>query len=60
LKWNQEAEGAITQIKARNYPQALQGYGGALVLVGISYDRNAPPGQRRHTCVIETLEMKPS
>ncbi|MBP5300326.1 MAG: AAA family ATPase [Victivallales bacterium] len=57
LKWNRGAEGAIAQVKARNYPQALKGYGGPLVLAGISYDKEAPPGQRHHTCVIETVEL---
>ena len=53
LKWNQSAEGAIAQIKDRNYPQAIKDFGGELLLVGISYDKDAPAGQRKHTCCIE-------
>ncbi len=57
LKWNQSADGAIQQVKARHYPAVLKGYGGPLVLVGISYDKDAPPGARHHSCVIETIEV---
>ena len=50
LKWNDSAEGAIRQILDRNYPDALKGYGGEIILVGVNYDKNAPVGQRKHTC----------
>ena len=40
LKWNGSADGAIRQIKDRNYPAALEGYGGELLLVGVSYDKD--------------------
>lgn len=53
LKWNQSADGAIAQIKNRRYPEAVKGYGGEILLVGISYDRNAPAGKRKHQCRIE-------
>ncbi len=53
LKWNKSAEGAIEQIKDRRYPDAIKGYGGDILLVGISYDRDAPVGKRKHECVIE-------
>lgn len=53
LKWNQSADGAISQIKNRRYPEAVKGYGGEILLVGISYDRNAPAGKRKHQCRIE-------
>ena len=36
LKWNQSAEGAIAQIRKRRYPEAVRGYGGDILLVGIS------------------------
>jgi len=39
-----------------NFPKALDGYGGPLVLADISYGKDAPPGQRRHAAVIETIE----
>lgn len=53
LKWNQTAKGAIEQIKDRHYPDAIREYGGEILMVGINYDRGAPAGKRRHTCVIE-------
>lgn len=49
LKWNQEAEGAVKQIKERNYPKVLTNYGGRIVLVGINYDEET----KNHICVIE-------
>lgn len=56
LKWNESAEGAIEQIRKKRYPDALKAYGGEVLLVGINYDRNAPAGERRHTCRIEADE----
>ena len=49
LKWNKGAEGAIAQIKNKNYPAALEGYTGTVLLVGINYDKDT----KTHTCVIE-------
>ena len=54
LKYGMPAYTAIQQIKDRNYIQALEGYGGEILLVGVSYDkekRNKP-----HSCVIEKTE----
>ena len=53
LKWNRTAKGAIEQIQKRRYPDALKDFGGDILLVGIGYDRQAPPGKRKHACVIE-------
>lgn len=53
LKWNQSADGAIRQILDRRYPEALKGYGGDILLVGISYEKEAPVGKRTHQCRIE-------
>lgn len=55
LKWNRSAEGAIAQIKEKHYPDVLVGYGGEILLAGISYDREAEGEKRRHTCVIERI-----
>jgi hypothetical protein len=49
LKWNKSKESAIEQIKNRNYPQALEGFGSDILLVGISYDAKS----KEHSCVIE-------
>jgi hypothetical protein len=49
LKWNKSAEGAIAQIKNRNYPQVLEGFGSDILLVGVNYDEKS----KKHTCGIE-------
>jgi hypothetical protein len=49
LKVNRTAEGAIAQIKNRNYPQALEGFSSDILLVGINYDAKS----KEHSCVIE-------
>jgi len=54
LKWNKGAEGAIAQIKEKNYPEIFEGYGSEVLLVGISYDEKT----KRHDCVIEKLYAK--
>jgi len=54
-KWNQSATGAIQQIKDRHYPDALAGFGGEVLLVGINYDKDAALGCRKHACVIERV-----
>ena len=51
LKWNKPSEGAIRQIKERNYPAILKEYGGEILLVGISYDAK----KKAHSCVIERI-----
>ena len=52
LKWNDSADGAIAQILRKKYPDSLKDYGSEILLVGISYDKNAPAGERKHTCRI--------
>lgn len=49
LKWNKTHEGAIRQIKNRDYHQALMDYGGEMLLVGINYDSKS----KKHSCTIE-------
>ena len=56
LKWKQSADSALEQIRDRRYPKAVEGYGSHILLVGISYDRNAPAGKREHHCRIERYE----
>jgi hypothetical protein len=51
LKWNQSAEGAITQIKKKNYGKALTDYDGEVLLVGINYDKES----KEHQCLIEKI-----
>lgn len=49
LKWDKSVEGAISQIKEKKYPHALENYGGEILLAGISYDKTS----KMHDCVIE-------
>lgn len=52
LKYNRSAETAIEQIKRNRYCDALQGYVGNIVLVGINYD----PKTKHHSCRIECVK----
>lgn len=54
LKYNRSAGAAIQQIKDRQYTQALEGYAGEILLVGVNYDRENP--NKPHSCVIEKVE----
>lgn len=49
LKWDKTPEGAIGQIKKRDYPDSLKAYGGKILMVGINYDSK----NKKHTCQIE-------
>ena len=48
LKWNQDVETAIAQIKDKKYPKALEHYKDNLLIVGITYDRKT----KEHVCRI--------
>ena len=50
LKFRQDADAAIDQIKRRQYPAKVAQYTDDLLLVGINYDRDT----KQHTCHIET------
>ena len=52
LKWNRSSGGAIEQIKENGYCDAISGYGGDILLVGINYDEK----EKVHTCQIEKFE----
>ena len=54
LKWNQNAQTTIRQIKNRQYPEAITNYTDNILLVGISYDKK----QKTHNCVIEKYSEK--
>ena len=49
LKWNVSAEGAIEQIRKKQYAEVLKEYRGNILLVGISYNKKT----KKHTCKIE-------
>ena len=50
LEYNNTAETAIEQIKAKNYTEKLEAFSGEILIVGISYDDN-----KGHSCVIEKI-----
>ena len=52
LKWNQSAQGAVWQIKQKQYVQSFIKYTGEILLVGINYDKK----NKQHQCVIENVE----
>ena len=54
LKYDKSAQAAIRQIKDKHYTQALEGYAGEILLVGINYDREK--ADKQHSCVIERVE----
>ena len=56
LKYEKDADTAISQIRRRNYPERLELYKGNLILVGINYDRtisNESVSFKHHSCEIE-------
>lgn len=52
LKWDASAEGAIAQMKQKQYGEALQDYCGEVLLVGINYDKK----DKHHQCMIEKMK----
>ncbi len=52
LKWNQNAQTALTQIKTKKYPSSILNYTGDILLVGINYDKKS----KEHQCLIEKYE----
>ena len=54
LKWDKSAEGAIAQIKKKEYCRSLEEYQGNLILVGINYDKKS----KEHECIIENIRIE--
>lgn len=54
LKCADSADGALAQIRQKDYTNSLKDYQGKLVLVGINYDKK----MKKHDCVIEKSEKK--
>ena len=54
LKAEESPSIAIDQIKRREYPVALEGLAGEVLLVGVNYRTDsANPDYKHHTCKIE-------
>ena len=49
LKYDKNANTAISQIKQKKYTDALRDYAGEILLVGINYDKET----KKHSCIIE-------
>ena len=54
LKWDKNAEGAIRQMKEKQYSAWLEEYTGEILLVAISYDKKT----KVHNCIIEKHQKK--
>ena len=54
LKWNNDADTAINQIKRQGYGKTLMHYVGDVILVGINYDKQT----KVHSCKIEKIVKK--
>ena len=52
LKWDKSADGAISQIKRKEYCRSLEEYQGNLLLVGINYNKKT----KEHVCRIEEYQ----
>ena len=52
-KWDKSAEGAIQQIKDKQYIDALKDYHGNLLLARIDYDKKT----KQHSCIIEKWSL---
>ena len=56
LKYEENADTAISQIHRQKYPERLEHYKGNIILVGINYDKeikNDQPEFKHHSCKIE-------
>ena len=51
LKWNRTPDTALAQVRNRSYPAVLRGWGGPVLLVGVTYDART----KEHSCKIERL-----
>lgn len=49
LKWDKNVEGAINQMKNKEFSDALKEYKGNIILAGISYDKET----KKHNCKAE-------
>ena len=52
LKWKESAESAVGQIINKKYTYGLENYGRPILLVGITYDKDAGAGKKKHRCRI--------
>ena len=58
LKYDKNADTALSQIKRQEYPDRLEHYRGNILLVGINYDKNTSNTDsefKHHSCRIEKV-----
>ena len=53
LKWDKSADGAISQIKRKEYCSSLEEYAGNALLVGVNYNKRT----KVHECMIEEYKL---
>ena len=53
LKWDKSADGAISQIKRKEYCRSLEEYAGNALLVGVNYNKKT----KLHECMIEEYKF---
>ena len=53
LKWDKSADGAISQIKRKEYCRSLEEYAGNALLVGVNYNKRT----KVHECMIEEYKL---
>ena len=51
LKWDITAEGAVKQIKEKNYISSLKEYSGEIIIAGINYNKKI----KKHECILENI-----
>jgi len=56
LKWNKKCETALDQIREKKYIEALKGYKGEVILVGISYEKRSE--KKEHVCKIDRVVLE--
>ena len=56
LKWYKKCETALDQIREKKYIEALKGYKGKVLLVGISYEKRSE--NKEHVCQMEEMVLE--
>lgn len=58
LKYKDNTQGALEQIKRRNYPAKVAEYTGDILLVGVNYENDSKSeNYKKHSCVIEKYKI---
>jgi hypothetical protein len=52
LKYDKSAQGAIDQIRRKNYPASLKGFSKRIILLGVNYNK----AEAKHEVELEVIE----